>query len=221
MIEVCELRGEVDIQDLLDLQDRVIARHGPDRIWVHDRAGFEALFGLGDDFLALGVRGETGLLAASLSRRTRPGELAPLVPGLPWSDAEGSHIGLNTLSLPGRSASPQMIRLLHARRARLAERGIHHLFGGIDPEHSVSLGCAFHAGAVGVGHLLAGGSVELLLWHGPGLEGFAPQVRDRSDIRDPARQASLMRAGLVATGLDRSDRSTILFAPLAPQRNAQ
>jgi hypothetical protein len=63
-----------------------------------------------------------------------------------------------------------------------------------------------------VGHLLAEGSVELLLWHGPGLEQTATQPQDGARVRDPARQARLMRDGLVAVGLDPSDRSTILFA---------
>lgn len=212
MSRITELHTKADIRDLLVLQERVLERHGPDRIWVHDRVGLETLFGLGEDFLALGVRGADGLVAASLSRRTRPGEVSPLVPGLPWQEGQGAHIGLNTLSLPGSGMSPQMIRLLRERRDRLARRAIFHLFGGVDPEHSVSLGCAFRAGAIGVGHLIAEGSVELLLWHGPGLEQTTTQPQDRACVRDPARQARLMRGGLVAVGLDPSDRSTILFA---------
>jgi hypothetical protein len=206
--------GPEHVSELLDLQDRVIDRYGSDRIWVHDRQGLETLFAAADEFLAFGVRGQDGLVAASLSRLMSPAEVSPLTPGLSWTRQDAAHIGLNTLSLPG-SGAPQMIRLLRARRDHLLTLGVRHLFGGISPEHPVSLGCAFRAGAVGVGHLVADGAVELLLWFGPGLEGARlTPAQDRAAARDLARQAALMRQGLVATGLGGPDRSELLFAPI-------
>jgi len=207
-----DILGPQDIRGLLALQERVLSRDGPDRIWTHHRTDLEALFGTGDDFLAIGVRKGDELVAASLSRRTRPAEVSPLTPNLRWTAGRVSHIGLNTLSMPGPGEAPQMIRLLRARRDLLSRRGVDHLFGGIRPDHPVSLGCAFRAGGVGVGHLVAGGGVEILLWYGPGLEGWTPQIRDRSSAHDLARQARILRGGLVAVGLDPEDRSTILFS---------
>jgi hypothetical protein len=207
-----DILGPQDIGGLLALQERVLSRDGPDRIWTHRRTDLEALFGTGDDFLAIGVRKGDELVAASLSRRTRPAEVSPLTPTLKWTAGEVSHIGLNTLSMPGPGGAPQMIRLLRARRDLLARRGVDHLFGGIRPDHPISLGCAFRAGAVGVGHLAAEGCIEILLWNGPGLDRWTPQIRDRSSAQDLARQAHILRGGLVAVGLDPEDRSTILFS---------
>jgi hypothetical protein len=206
--------GREHVPDLLALQGRVIDRYGSDRIWVHDRDTLEDLFGRGDDFLALGVRGKTGLMAATLSRALRPGEVTPLTPGLGWTPADAAHIGLNTLSLPEPGCgAPQMIRLLRARRCHLAARGIFHLFGGISPDHPVSLGCAFRAGAVGIGHLVTDGTVELLLWHGPGLvEGGRPRTGVALAASDMTGQARLMRQGLVAVGLSGPDRGDLIFA---------
>lgn len=210
------LLGPSDVPDLLGLQGRVIARHGPDRIWVHDEAGLTRLFGLGQGFLAIGVRDGTRLIAASLSRRMDPSEVRPLVPGLPWS-GEPAHIGLNTLSLPVRGVGPQMVRLLRARRDRLRGRGVAHLFGGVAPDHPVPLGCAFRAGAIGVGHLEVPGGTELLLWHGPGVAS----ARSPWMLPVPAtairEQAELMRGGHVAIGVDPADRSLLLFSAFGPR----
>ena len=144
--------GPDRVQEILALQARVLDRFGPDRIWVHEEAGLTRLFGLGPDFLALGVCSGGGLIAVSLSRSMSPPEVEPLTPGLPWC-GEPAHIGLNTLSLPDPGSGPQMIRLLRGRRDRLRGRGVTHLFGGVAPDHHVSLGCAFRAGAIGVGHM--------------------------------------------------------------------
>lgn len=204
------------IPDILALQARVLDRFGPDRIWVHDGPGLTRLFGLGPDFLALGVWCGGTLIAASLSRRMSPSEVSPLTPGLPWS-GEPAHIGLNTLSLPGSGSGPQMIRLLRERGKRLRGRGVEHLFGGVAPDHPVSLGCAFRAGAIGVGHLRVPGGTELLLWHGPGTKRDAPRnERVAVPAGDLDLQARLMRDGLVAVGLDPRDRSALLFSPFRP-----
>lgn len=207
-----ERLGPEHISDLLALQGGVIDRYGSDRIWVHDRDTLEELFGRGGDFLALGVRGDAGLMAATLSRALGPGEVTPLIPGLGWTPADAAHMGLNTLSLPGGGA-PQMVRLLRARRGHLVTRGVFHLFGGVSPDHPVSLGCAFRAGAVGVGHLVADGAVELLLWHGPGLvAGGRPRAGVVLAASDLAGQAHLMRQGLAAVGLSGPDRGDLIFA---------
>ncbi len=207
--------GPEDIPALLTLQDRIISLHGEDRIWVHDEGGLERLFGLGPDFLALGVREGAELVAASLSRRMGRSEVIPLVPGLPWS-GEPAHIGLNTLSLPGRGLGGQMVRLLRSRRAHLRGRGVEHLFGGVAPDHTVSLGCAFRAGAVGVGHLEVPGATELLLWHGPGIRVPRSGHTRRVPAADLKEQGRLMRDGFVITGLDPDDRSLFRFEPFRP-----
>jgi hypothetical protein len=207
-----QVLGPDDIARILKLQDRVIDRYGPERIWVHQRSDLERLFYLGEGFLPLGVRSGKELIAVSLSRRMEASEVTPLVPHLPWS-GEAAHIGLNTLSLPGGAVGPQMIRLLSARKRYLVDRGVHHLFGGVSPDHRVSLGCAFRAGAIGVGHLVVPGATELLLWNGPGrtiLSGDDVQPVHASDIE---RQAALMREGFVVCGLDRKDPSKLLLSP--------
>jgi hypothetical protein len=207
--------GPEDIPVLLTLQDLIISLHGEDRIWVHDERGLERLFALGPDFLALGVREGPELVAASLSRRMDPSEVRPIVPGLPWS-GEPAHIGLNTLSLPGRGAGAQMVRLLRARRDHLRGRGVEHLFGGIAPDHPVSLGCALRAGAIGVGHLEVPGATELLLWHGPGGRAPVSGIFREVPAGDLEGQGRLMRAGFVIIGLVPGDRSRFRLVPLLP-----
>lgn len=211
--------GPEDIPALLALQGLIISLHGEDQIWVHDESGLERLFALGPDFLALGVREGRDLIAASLSRRMDPAEVRPIVPGLPWS-GEPAHIGLNTLSLPGRGGGAQMVRLLRSRREHLRGRGVEHLFGGIAPDHPVSLGCAFRAGAIGVGHLEIPGATELLLWHGPGGRAPVSGIFREVPAGDLEGQVRLMRAGFVIIGLVPGDRSRFRLSPFLPVEGA-
>lgn len=201
-----------DISRILTLQDRVIDRYGAERIWAHQRDDLERLFALEEGFLPLGVRAGKELIAVSLSRSMEASEVTPLVPRLPWS-GEAAHIGLNTLSMPGRAAGPQMIRLLSARRMHLKGRGVHHLFGGILPNHRVSLGCALRAGAIGVGHLSVPGATELLFWHGPGAPVISRPGARIAHASDIEGQATLMREGFVVSGVDQENPKNLLFSP--------
>lgn len=204
--------GPEDLADVLRLQDRVVRLFGSAGIWVHDEAELTRLFGLGDDFLALGVRSGPELIGVSLSRAMRPEEVRPALP-LPWS-GQAAHIGLNTLSLPDGRTGPLMIRLLRARHARLRARGVHHLFGGVGPDNPVSLGCALRAGALGVGHLRVPGGREILLWSGPGASPRSSQSEAvRVPITDLDGQGRLMRRGYAITGLDGVTRERVLLSP--------
>lgn len=211
--------GPEHAQEIIDLQDAIVERFGAGRIWRHDVTGLERLFERGPDVLVLGVRSGPRLIAVSLSRLMDPFEVRPILPGLPWA-GDPAHIGLNTLSLPGTAAGAQMLRLLHARRDRLRGRGVYHLFGGIAPDHPVPLGCAFRAGAIGVGHLEIDGEAELLLWRGPGAPATPSGQPLRVANRNLDLQADLMRTGYAATGLDPEDRTILLFSRLqaGPER---
>lgn len=205
--------GPEDLADVLRLQGRVVRTFGASGIWEHDEAELTRLFGLGDDFLALGVRVGADLVGVSLSRAMRPDEVRPTLRSLPWN-GQAAHIGLNTLSLPTRHTGPLMIRLLRARHDHLRARGVHHLFGGVGPDNPVSLGCALRAGAIGVGHLSVPGGHEILLWSGHRPPSRAPAADEAIlPITDLDGQDRLMRDGFAIRALVRSDRERVVLSP--------